>query len=97
MKHVPFRQGEIEALALKLGSPESPLSDREKQLLLAIFAAAGANVTSSDPEDSAGTEITIIDLRQQLLTAFIPDNGGELLVIHVPDIDWGRPPHHVGR
>lgn len=85
MSDLQFSRAEIEGLAQKLDSLQAQFSEREKQLLLAIFAAAGNQVRSSDPEDSAGADITLTDLREQLLIAFTPDGGGDLIIISIPD------------
>lgn len=74
MSDLQFSRAEIEVLAQKLASPQAQLSDREKQLLLAIFAAARSQVRSSQAGDA---DITVTDLREQLLNAFIPDDGVE--------------------
>jgi hypothetical protein len=79
VSELPFRRQEIEVLAQKLDSPQAQLSEREKKLLLAIFSAARSQVGSS--EDSGEVEITLTDLRGQLLNAFVPDEGIEFLVL----------------
>jgi hypothetical protein len=88
MSDLQFSRAEIEGLALKLASPQAGLSEREKQLLLAIFAAARNQVWSS--EDSGEAHITLTDLREQLLNAFIPDDGAEF-VIHIDYVGPIRP------
>jgi hypothetical protein len=83
MSELRFRLGEIEDLAAKLASPQAGLSVREKRLLLFIFAAARNQVWST--VDSGGADITITDLREQLLNAFVRDDGSEF-VIHADHI-----------
>jgi hypothetical protein len=78
MSELRFSRAEVEGLAQKLGSPEAGLSEREKLLLLAIFAAARNKVSPS--EDLGEVEGRLTDLREQLLTAFIPDEGTEFFI-----------------
>ncbi len=83
MSDLLFSRAEIEGLAEKLDSPQAQLSEREKRLLVAIFAAAG-NKVSSISADSG--DIIVTDLRSQLLRAFIPDEG-EDYILKAHDID----------
>jgi hypothetical protein len=83
MSELRFSIGEIQGLAEKLASPQAQLSEDEKKLLLVIFAAARNQVWNS--EDSGRADIRITDLRDQLLKAFVPDNGSEF-VIHADHI-----------
>jgi hypothetical protein len=89
MSDLLFSRAEIEGLAQKLDSPQAQLSDREKQLLVAIFAAAGTEVRSISADSS---DITVTDLRRQLLKAFIPDDGDDF-VLKGGDIDPIGGPH----
>ena len=91
MADLEFNRQEIEDLARKLSTLESSLSEQERALLLAIFAAAadrarqtGPSVatlpeasTDEAPETGAGTDeqATLADLQQQLLSAFIPGSS----------------------
>jgi hypothetical protein len=85
MSDLQFSRAEIERLARKLDSQESQLTDREKQLLLAIFAAARKQVRSGEARDSGGGP-TLTSLREQLGKAFMPDEGNDF-VLRDPDID----------
>jgi hypothetical protein len=78
MSVLRFNRAEIEGLAQKLASPQVGLAEHERLLLLAIFAAARNRVRSI--EDSGEVGITLTDLREQLLNAFIPDDGIEFLI-----------------
>jgi hypothetical protein len=92
MSDLQFSRAEIEGLAQKLDSPQAQLSEREKQLLLAIFAAAGNHVRSSKPKESGGEDVTLADLLGQLLIAFSPDDGGEFFIISVNEPPPPPPP-----
>jgi len=68
MSDVEFNRTEIEALTSKLDSPQLQLSDRERVLLRAIFAAAGSQVRRR----GAGTgeqESALANLREELLNS----------------------------
>ena len=78
MSELRFSRDEIRDLALKLAAPEAGLSERERLLLLFIFAAARNQTWST--EDSGWADITITDLREQLLNVFIPDEGDEYTI-----------------
>ncbi len=84
MSDLQFSRAEIEALAQKLDSLQAQLSEREKQLLLAIFAAAGSQVRSISADSS---EITVAVLHSQLLKAFIPDDGDDFIIKRM-NIEW---------
>lgn len=86
MSELQFSRTEIEGLAQKLDSPQSQLSEREKQLLLAIFSAARDQVRSSGPETSGEAEVTLTNLRERLLNSFIPGDGAEF-IMGVPNIE----------
>jgi hypothetical protein len=84
MSDVEFNRTEIEALTSKLDSPQLQLSDRERVLLRAIFAAAGSQVRRR----GAGTgeqESALANLREELLNSFIPGEATEFS-IPPPDI-----------
>jgi hypothetical protein len=76
MASFEFDREEIEELARKLGSLAAQLSDRERELLLAIFSAARVHVSLHVPTDSSDpVELTLADLQEQILNAFIPGEG----------------------
>jgi hypothetical protein len=81
MTNVPFSRQVIEELADKLDSLQSQLSDRERELLLAIFSAARDRVRPDHAE--VGTEVTQADLRGQLLNAFIPGAGTDFIIADI--------------
>lgn len=83
MSDLQFSRAEIEDLARKLGSLQAELSERERQLLVAIFAAARIEVRSIS-DDSGGAAVA--DLRRQLLEAFIPYSGDDFTIS----------PHNIG-
>ena len=85
MSDLQFSRAEIEDLAQKLSSLQAQLSEPEMQLLVAIFAAARNEVRRISPDSG---EVTITDLRRQLLTAFIPDDGGDDFAICPKNIGW---------
>jgi len=70
MASLEFSREEVENLARKLDSVQAQLSDGERILLLAIFAAAGEQVdVVVRPTD---TQHTAEDLRKEIVKAFIP-------------------------
>ena len=89
MDKVPFSQADINGLAEQLSTLTS-LTDPQRKLLLAIFAAAADRATPTTtpgeatlpaaeikPQTSgpgAGTPVDPADLKQQLLNAYIPGN-----------------------
>jgi len=77
MAELEFTRREIEDLARKLASPESQLSERERALLLAIFSAAGRQARPRYPEGSGRAELTLANLREELVKAFIPGDAPE--------------------
>jgi hypothetical protein len=83
MSDLQFSRAEIEGLAQKL--LQAQLSEREQQLLLAIFAVARTKVRSISADSS---EITVADLRRQLLKAFIPDDGDDFTIERMNNIEW---------
>ena len=85
MSDLQFSRAEVEALAQKLGSLQGQLSEREMQLLVAIFAAARTEVRRSSPDSG---DVTVTDLRRQLLTVLIPDDGGDDFAICPKGIGW---------
>lgn len=74
MSDLQFSRAEIEDLARKLGSLQSELTEGEMQLLVAIFAAARNEVRSVSGDSG---DVTVTDLRRQLLEAFLPDYSGD--------------------
>jgi hypothetical protein len=88
MTKLEFTRRDVENLAEKLGSPQLGLSERERVLLLAIFSAASDRVRRADVEGYGKVELTLADLREQLVRAFIPgdstDYSLEVLGIHPP-------------
>jgi hypothetical protein len=79
MANLEFNQQELADLAGKLSTLD--LTDQERALLLAIFAAAAERVNQTDvgvatlPQaGETGEEPTVEDLQQQLLNAYIPGN-----------------------
>jgi hypothetical protein len=85
MSDLQFSRAEIEGLAQKLDSLQGQLSEREMQLLLAIFAVAGTKVRSISADSS---EITVANLRSQFLKAFIPDDGDDFTIERRDSIEW---------
>ncbi len=85
MPKLDFTREEIEELAQKLDSLQSQLSDRDRLLLLAIFAAASNQVWNKEEKGLGATEPTLADLRKELLNAFLPGNDHKFY-IHVPII-----------
>jgi hypothetical protein len=85
MSDLQFSWAEIDGLAAKLESLQGQLSEREMQLLLAIFAAARSQVRSVSADSS---EIRVADLRRQLLKAFIPDDGQDFTIKRDTSIEW---------
>jgi hypothetical protein len=74
MSDLQFSRADIEDLARKLGSLQTELTEPEMQLLVAIFAAARNEVRSVSADSG---DVTVTDLRRELLRAFIPDDGGD--------------------
>jgi hypothetical protein len=90
MAGLEFTRKEIEQLAQKLSSPEPRLSGRDRTLLLAIFSAASAHVTSRHrPESRSQAAPALADLKDQIVTAFIPGQD-ERYELAIPRI--GFPP-----
>jgi hypothetical protein len=72
-----FERREYEEVARKLDS----LSPRERALLLEVLSAARIHVRLHVPEASPDDpEPTVADLQQQILNAFIPGDGTDLVV-----------------
>lgn len=80
MAQLEFSRGEVDELTRKLDSLESHFSDRERVLLLAIFAAAGNRVRPLQGDEAPYAEQTIENLREQLANAFIPESGQEFVL-----------------
>ncbi len=70
MASLEFSRREVENLARKLDSVQAQLSESERTLLLAIFAAAGDHVDVV--VQLAGTELRTSDFRDQIVKSFIP-------------------------
>jgi hypothetical protein len=87
MAEMEFSRREAEDLARKLDSPQLQLSERERELLLAIFWTAGNQVGRNEEKSSGQTE-TLQSLREELLNAFIPGNAPDFIIrspIILPD------------
>jgi hypothetical protein len=84
MSDLQFSRAEIEDLVQKLGSLQAELTEREMQLLVAIFAAARNEVRSVSADSG---DVTVTDLRRQLLKAFIPDDGEDEYTIFRHNIE----------
>jgi len=89
MAELQFSRKELEDLARKVGTLQPFLSDKERELLLAIFASAEHHVTVSPtkPDHGAFDEVKVLgqeltedenptlgDLQRQLLNSYIPGN-----------------------
>lgn len=88
MDNLEFSHRDIANLAERLSAIDPPLDDQESQLLVAIFAAAATLavptegfrqatlpefVISTEPRSpDTGEDVSLTDLRYQLLNAFIP-------------------------
>lgn len=93
MYDLVFSRQEIADLAQKLNVLEPDLTDQERRLLVAIFAAAAdraqpvgpseATLPAADvgqtPDAGTGTgeQASLADLQQQLLSAYTPGNSFE--------------------
>ncbi len=110
MVDLQFSQKEIEDLAQKLSNVKPPLTERESTLLLAIFAAAADRAKPSGPDGGATLprfeirnqppeaetedQVSLTDLKQQLLNAYIP--GNDFSGIVTAKIVGEPPPKIVG-
>lgn len=87
MAELQFSRKELEDLARKVGTLQPFLSDKERALLLAIFASAEHHVTVPEPGQGAFPVVnvlaqeleeeespTLADLQRQLLNSYIPGN-----------------------
>jgi hypothetical protein len=88
MDNVEFSSEDIKNLAERLSAIDPPLDGQESQLLVAIFAAAATLAVpagpfrramlpefaiSTEPQSpDAGEDVSLADLKYQLLNAFIP-------------------------
>ena len=77
MTSVEFDREEVERLVSKLLAPGVDLSEDERELLLAIFWAAGDNVSPGRPH--AARELD--ELRKQLIHSFLRDTGDEFRIM----------------
>jgi hypothetical protein len=87
-----FRREDFDNLAQKLGNLE--LEPVERELLLAVFSAAGNLVVGLPTEDPDDAEATIYELLEQIRDAFIPGGADEspiMFRIGGP-IVWPPPP-----
>jgi len=73
MTSVEFNRREVESLVNKLLASELDLSEDERELLLAIFWAAGDNVSPGRPHAAGELD----ELRKQLIHSFLRDTGDE--------------------
>lgn len=90
MANMQFDRGDIEGLAVKLARIE--LDPRERNLLLAIFAAASDNVIFSVPaESSEHAETTSAELHEQLVRAFMPGDDPDLVIYFRIGHPWPPP------
>ena len=71
-----FTEDEIEALRQKLDSPE--LSPRERELLTAAFVAAKEQASQTRAKAEAAS--TLVNLREQLSTAYSPGDQSGITV-----------------
>jgi hypothetical protein len=76
MSDVEFNRTEVEALTAKLDSPQLQLSERERVLLRAIFAAAGNQVRRRGA-GAGEREAGLASLREELANSFIPGEATE--------------------
>lgn len=74
MTELEFSRGEIEGLADRL--VELELSQRERELLLAIFWAAAEQVCQTKPQAASERP----ELREQLVGCFLPESGEHFLL-----------------
>ncbi len=86
MAELQFSRKELEDLARKVGTLQPFLSDKERALLLAIFASAEHHVRVTEPGHGAFAEVNVLgqeleegyptlgDLMRQLLNSYIPGN-----------------------
>jgi hypothetical protein len=73
MDELEFSRTEVEELAYKV---VRDLSERERELLLAIFWAAAELVSPALPRASPD----LAELREQLTDSFLPDTGTEFII-----------------
>jgi hypothetical protein len=87
MSELQFSRKELEDLARKVGTLQPFLSDKERALLLAIFASAEHHVRVVEPGHGAFAAVNVLgqeleeeedptlgDLMRQLLNSYIPGN-----------------------
>ena len=98
MTQLEFHRSEIESLAEKLSQDNPQLDDRDRGLLLAIFSAASANVTPrSQARIPAAAELTLAELKDQLIDAFIPGEDDEFIIVCRIGVPPWPPPHEPTR
>jgi hypothetical protein len=88
MTGVEFSRREVESLVSKLDELE--LSEVERELLLAIFWAAGDCVSPVRPH-AAGEQA---ERRKQLIHSFLPDTGNEFLILQIRHGPFPRQLYH---
>jgi hypothetical protein len=81
MTSLVFGRGEVKALARKLDSLQHELSDDERALLVAVFAAARDHLVLVQADGSGQPGPTSDDLAQQILNAFLPAEDGEFELV----------------
>jgi hypothetical protein len=74
-----FSRDDVIALAAKLDSPQLRLKPEERALLIAVFAVARENVVRV-AIGPAQPEPTAADLKEQILSAFLPADGNEFVM-----------------
>jgi hypothetical protein len=87
MTELEFSRDEVERLAGRLARLD--LSERERELLLALFWAAAEGVCEVKPEAAEDPN----ELREQLVRSFVPGSGQKFL-IH--SLRVGHRPRRVG-
>jgi hypothetical protein len=88
MENLEFSRKELEDLARKVGTLQPFLSDKERKLLLAIFASAEHHVTVPGTDRGVFPAVNVLaqeleeeespslaDLQRQLLNSYIPGNA----------------------
>jgi hypothetical protein len=74
-----FSRSEVEALASKLDSLQHELTAHEQALLVDVFALARSHVIPVQPRGPGEPEPTSVDLKEQILEAFLPEEGTEFI------------------
>jgi hypothetical protein len=101
MADVKFKLKDIEALAAKLSALEQFLTRKDRDLLVAIFAAAAGRIEVSDPAGRTGGTLPATQTKQSQEPGPGPGPGGQdplsvlqqqLLNSYIP----GEAPNHPG-